>query len=487
MKRSLYTLFAVAATHAMADTTESSVVTQSELMAQSATAPVVVNSNSTYIYRQAYIQDPYTGLASKGGTQNVTESQLANQSIAQKLFGDGTWNAMSMFGYADQNGGGNYSYSENIFAQTGQVAGFSVGGLLTIANPIVLNGLNTSNPAQVDEFLPTNQVIQASELFLEYQYSNIVQADIGRIGINNSPWLSQSYYPNMQTPGMTYQGGLLNVNPGGGWLLTALGFNQALPVGATGFNNLTLYNSGFDYGTQTANVLNDPSNGAFAVGSNFMGLNNNYNFRLWGYHFTDYGNLAYADNSLKLIANPKLSFNLAAQGGYEQGDGNDVFIHNGMDTINSTFYGVQAGMNYQWFGLTLGMDSIWGPTTSYLNGGLVSPYTYEIATDPLYTTSYMMGMVEKGAGSAYKITPSFNFMDNNLTIAPSYAYYATVGVPSSAEYDLVISYNVTQIKGLAFTLDSAYLTQAMYANPFTGGALTNGNSYIVQFGASYLY
>lgn len=483
MKKLVYTLFAVAAVQQVFADPESASATQQSPVA--ATIPVVVNSNSTFIDRQAYIQNPYAGLPSMGGTQNVAESQLANQSVWQKWFGDGTWNSMSSISYANTGGYSNYGYAENIFAQTGQVAGFSVGGLLTVANLIPLNGANPP-PGLNDQLLPTNQVLQLPELFLEYQYSNIVQADIGRFQVTNSPWLSQAYYNNILTPGMTYQGGLLNVNPGGGWLLTALGFNQALPVSATGFNNLTMYNIGFDYGTQTTNILNDPSNGAFAFGGNFVGDNNNYNLRLWAYHFTDYGNLIYADNSLKLVANPDLSFNLAAQGGYEQGDGNNVFANNGGYNISSTFYGLQAGMNYKWFGLNLGMNSIWGPTTSYLNGGLVSPYTYEIATDPLYTTSYMLGMVEKGAGGAYKITPSFNFLNNNLTISPSYAYYATVGVPASSEYDLVINYNLTQVKGLSFLLGSGYLTQPVYSNPFVGGA-TGGNAYLVQVGANYLY
>lgn len=483
MKKIIIATLVLASAHVLADPTDAT-----DSSGAVATQPVVVNPNSIYIDRQAYIQDPYAGLPSGGGTQNVSESQLANQNIWQKWFTDGTYNVMAMGAYATSNGYPNTSIAANIFAQTGQVAGFSFGGLMTIANP---GGAPFSTPYQDGQiqFLPVNQEILPTELFAEYQYKNIVQVDVGRIGINNSPWLSSAYYNNMQAPGMTYQGGLVNVNPGGGWLLTGLAFNQALPVGQSSFNNLTLYNSGFDYGTETANTLNEQTSGTMAIGANYTGDGNNLTARIWGYQFENYANLAYADSSLKLPVNKTLTFNLSAQGGYETGTNGNIISSNSDGTINSTFFGAQAGFNYDWFGLTVAANTLFGSSNSYLGGGLISPYTYQIATDPLYTTSYMMGMVEKSGGNAYKITPSFSFMNNSLVIAPSAAFYQTTAVAASQEYDIVTTYNVQQIKGLLFTLDTAWLVQAPYANPFpnNGGGMTGGNTYVIQFGTSYLY
>ena len=472
---------------AFADNIESASQTAQASPAPALAVPVVVNNNDKYIDKYAYIQNPYTGLPSQGGTQNLTESQIANQNVAEKWFSGGTWNVMGSASYVTLNGTSNYGYGANIFGQTGQVAGFSFGGLLTIINPAPIGpALGAANQ---DQFLPTNQVILPTELFAEYQYKNIIQADVGRIAITNSPWLTQAYYNNMLTPGMTYQGGLVNLNPGGGWLITALGFNAALPISATSASNLTMYNSGFDYGTQTANVSNATSQGTAAIGGTFYGLDNNYNLRIWGYHFGDYANLGYADNSLKLIVNKDTNFTLAAQGGYEHGVGPSLMATNGDGHIDSTFVGLQAGMNYKWFGLNLGMNSIWGAGNDYLGGGIVSPYTYELATDPLYSTSYMMGMVEKAAGNAFKISPSFTFLDGNLAISPSYAYYATSSVPNSSEYDFIVSYNVQQVKGLSFIMNSAYLLQAPYIAPFSNnaGVSSTGNAYTVQVGANYLY
>lgn len=449
------------------------------------------NNNNSYIDSNAYIQNPYMGLTSGGGTYNIPESQAINQNIAQKLFTDGTYNIMGSASYVSNAGYPNTSYAANIFAQTGEVYGFSFGGLMTVANPGG-SPWTTPNVDQQQQFLPVSQVILPSELFAEYQYSNILQMDVGRIAINNSPWLTPVYSNQYTTPGMTYQGGLVNINPGGGWLITGLAFNQALPVGQGSFSDLTLYNKGFDYNTNTANVFNEPSSGTIALGGNYFADNNNYNLRIWGYQFENYANMAYADNSLKIPVSDSLTFNMAAQGGYEQGSNNNIISNASDGSINTTFFGVQAGFNYDWFGLTLAANTVFGPSNSYLNGGIISPYTYQMATDPLYTTSYMMGMVEKSGGNAFKITPSFNFLNNSITISPSAAFYQTNSVPDSQEYDFITSYNVSQVKGLSFIFDAAWLVQAPYNVPFTtvnpsNTSMSNGNSYAIQVGVNYLY
>ena len=52
-----------------------------------------------------------------------------------------------------------------------------------------------------------------------------------------------------------------------------------------------------------------------------------------------------------------------------------------------------------------------GGSGSYGQGGFVSPYTYQAVSDPLYTTSWLAGMVEKGSsGNAYKLAPSVSLL-----------------------------------------------------------------------------
>ena len=436
------------------------------------------NLNATYISSQAYIQNPYVGLDSFGGTQHISESQMETQNIAQQWFADGTWNVMGSASYVNLTGANNYAYGANIFGQTGSVYGFSFGGEMTIMNPFFSEQINSTNPALQDQILPVAKQVTPHELFAEYRYSNIVQADIGYISISNSPWLATNYYQNYLN-GITYQGGVINVHPGGGWLLTGLAFNSAQLIGETGFSNLTMYNQQYDYPTSTANIAG--SAGTQAIGASYVGFNNNYNLRLWEYNFQNYANLLYADNNITLNANKNLSFNLAAQGGMENSNADNAFINNNNGAISSNFVGAQATLNYNWFGLTLGYNSIWGPQTAYAGGGLVSPYTYQLGTDPLYTTSWMVGMVEKSAGNAYKISPSFTFLNGHLSIMPSAAFYNTTVVANSAEYDLIVNYSIPEIRGFNVYAGVGYIDQG-----YTLGG-SGGSSSQTQIRFNYLY
>jgi hypothetical protein len=429
-----------------------------------------------YINPGAYNQNPYINMPSLGGTQYVAESAKLNQNFAEKLFADGTWNVMGDASYVNSQYISNFGYGTNIFAQTGQVGGFSFGGLFTFMNPF---GTNTSyNPTQSNtvQILPVNQQITPQELFAEYQYKNIVQVDAGYIGINNSPWLT--YYQNNVLNVVTYQGATINVHPLHGWLFTALAFNGSQLTGENGFSQQTLYNNTFDYGTGTANVVNEGSNGTIALGAAYTNQANNFGFRLWAYQFSNYANLLYIDSNLKITASQDLSFTIAAQGAMEGGTYNNVFYNTGYNEVQSNMVGLQLSMKYSWFGLQLGYNNIWGPNNAYAGGDMVSPYTYQYASDPLYTTSWMQGMIEKSAGSAYKIAIPLTFLDNNLTISPSYAYYDTNLYPISAEYDLTMSYSIPQVKG--FTIFSGLGYQSTFSQ-------TVGNIYSAQIMFSYLY
>ena len=162
--------------------------------------------------------------------------------------------------------------------------------------------------------------------------------------------------------------------------------------------------------------------------------------------------------------------------------GNNILNNSGYGSnVNSNMLGASLGFNYKIFSLQLGYNNIWGPSDGYEGGGLISPYTYQLATDPLYTTGWMQGMVEKSAGQAYKIAPALSLLDNNLVIAPSYQYYATSFVPASREYDFTVSYALADVKGLTIFAGYGYVQQG-YASDGSGGDTYQGQ---VMF--SYLY
>lgn len=460
----------------------------------SESAPPVINTNDTFINRNAYIQNPWISLTSAGGSQSVSESQLTQQNTPEKWFAAGTWNFWGTASVQYTGAGAgfpNYAYGGNFFAQTGQVAGFAFGGAMAIINPFYATNLNGNNPVQQAYFLPSLKEVTPTEAFVEYQYRNIVQLDAGLIGINNSPWLTPNYFNNMMTIPYSYQGAMLNVDPGNGWLLTAIAFNAAQGISASSFSGLTNYNTAYDFaaGNISNNGIYGTSRGTLALGGNYTGWANNYNLRLWGYEFDNYGELVYVDSSLKFKPGADLAFNISLQGGSDNTNGSygnpnatNALTDSGYGQISSRFVGAQGGMSYKWFTLSLGFNSVWGPQTSYGAGSIVSPYTYGMATDPLYTTPYMAGLVDMGAaGNAYKISPSFNFLNNNLSIAPAVTSFST-SLPQwngTHEYDFVVSYSIPQIKGLNLFGVYAY-QQVPLANP-------TGDNYISQFFISYLY
>ncbi len=442
--------------------------------------------SGVYISPNTYTQNPYIGLPSLSGTQTISESQTSSQNVAQKWFEDGTWNVIAQASYIGTPGANNYAYGANLFGQTGTVAGFSFGGFVTINNPLFVNEIEPSDVALQAQGLPVaEQDFTPQEAFVEYQYSNIFQSDVGLIGINNSPWLT--YYQNNAMNLVTYQGGSFNLNLGSGFLVTGIAFNQSQLLGENGFSQLSMYNATFDAGTQTTEINNQTGEGTVALGALWSIPGDWLTTRLWDYQFSGYANMIYADTNLKLKANDNLDFLIAIQGAVQSGSSNNILNNNGYGAnVQSNMMGLQLGMNYDWFGLQLAYNSIGGPSDSYQGGNLVSPYTYQYATDPLYTTSWMLGMIEKAAGQAYKISPSATFLDGSLSIIPSYAYYATSGMdanlsaafPATTEWDLVVNYMIPQIKGLTVYGGYGYLLQ-----PEDIG----GNQYQAQVMLSYLY
>ncbi len=449
------------------------------------------NVNASFINKHAYIQDAYISLPSEGGTQIVTESQIAKQNVAERWFADGTWNvlgsAVAQY-YSDTSGKAipNYGYGVDVFGQTGQVAGFSVGGMMSVANPYFSEALNGTNVNSA-LFMPASKQVAASEAFVEYQYKNIVQADIGLLSVTSSlsPWLTQVYYGGYITPGTNCQGILVNAYPGAGWLLTALAFNGTQKISETNFNHLTYYNQSYNPSSLFINSGESSiSDYTLAVGANYAAWNNNYNLRLWAYDFQNYGDLLYGDTNIKFHPTKILSFNIAAQGGVDRANfyaTNNAFTNNNQGQISSNFVGIQAGLVLSWFSLNIGYNNVWGPAGTFGNGGIVAPYTYGFATDPLYTTPVMNGLIEMGSGgSAYKINPSFNLLDGNLSITPGFSKFFTNNAwNGDAEYDLIANYSVPQIKGLNFFLEYGYMSFP------SSSTLASGS--IIMFQTGYLY
>lgn len=467
----------------------------------------IANKNDNYISNTRYIQNPYAEIVSGEGTLVPQKEVMDTENIWEKWFTNGTYNVYSgvssSFGGSARGGrfGRTTSYGASTFAQTGQVSGFSLGGGFTVMNPFFaenINGDNTNNSL----LNPGNRQIALTQAFIEYQYNNILNIDVGYISINNSPWLSTAYYNDLMGVPITYQGALINVNTGGGWILTALAFNGIQTSGQQGFSGETLYNSiyGKSYMTTNAN-----SNGTIALGANYEAWDNNYNLRLWGYQFNNFGTLLYSDSSLKLPINKTLQLNFAAQAGINNNfgattaytnntdgvppfSGTEASYFNSSGNINSNFLGAKAGITVDWFTLTLSANTMWGPSNAVGNGTVITPYTSSLGTDPIFAdgwlTSYAYaGSVGGSTGNLYKIGTSFKFLDNNLSFSPSYVTLANANPywNGTQEAYATLNYSIPQVRGLfIFGVYSYQWTPTI--NPMNGK-----NDWAGQILTSYLW
>ncbi|MBP9742273.1 MAG: hypothetical protein KBD37_02845 [Burkholderiales bacterium] len=445
-------------------------------------------SADNYISYNNYIQNPFNGQPTGGGTQIhlidihqntgggtqvIYESEIMNQNAWQKWFNDGTYNIQAAAAILSTTSNSvNFSYGSNIFVQTGSAAGFSFGGNLAIINPYFSPQINGTNPSALDGYLPANQVVFPNELFTEYKLPNLLQIDAGWLYIN-TPWVTSVNSEALQQP--TYQGILLNYQMTANILWTAMALNGYMPISATGFSGLTLYNQNFNTATQTPNIHNYPSPGTIALGMQY-GNNTLWKSSLWGYQFQDYANLLYGDTKYILNIDPRVSYlTFAAQAAVEGANGANVtnssnaFASSGYGTPQSNMIGLQFGVNYDWLGFFASYNSVFGNSTAYQSGGLVSPYTYQYGIDPMYTSSLLGGLIEKSAGSALKLGPSFTFFDKTLMVAPSFTQFWTSPYPSSTEWDMVATYNLPQVRGLSFNGFFGYLQQPV---PTAGGNIT---------------
>lgn len=498
MKKLVYILLsAICSYNAFADSAEST-----PLNTQKESAPIVVAAVPAYpnagtIGRYNYAQNPYGWMMSGGGTLILTESQIAQQNWAEKLFAGGTYNVYAGATYNQWDGtyaSSGKSYGANIFGQTGQLGGFSIGGVFSAMNPIgQLN--NDINPTTYysrysSGYIPTFTSYTLPEAFLEYQYGNIVNVDLGYVAFDNSPWLAGNAYTNMLTVPTTYQGIGVNVYAGSGWLLSALAFNGAQFGAQQGFTGNTNYswlsmNPGY----------NNNSNGTVSVGANYASTDNNYNLRMWGYQFDNYGTLLYGDTGLTIPVNKSLSFNLSAQFASDQQwfQANNAMSQSSnaqyAGNIQSYAAGIKAGMTYGLFSLNASANTMWGPSGSSSGGALVSPYTQSLQVDPMYSEAWSYNQVTTAqAGNMYKLAGQFALggWGQNLIFQPNYIYVANNNVTSNGlqEMDLVLNYPIPQVRGLYIF---GVYAQQWYAQNAIGVTNNNYQPIEIQSGVYYTW
>ncbi len=319
----------------------------------------------------------------KGGDSDKPKTK--NDNPLYGLFTDGTFTLAGLGTYVYSTPDNYWGYGTELFVQSGQLAGFSIGGNYMFINPWFMSDINPFPPEDQNIFVPSNRVLAVSQAYLQYQYEHTIQANAGWLYIN-TPWLT-SFNPVAITQA-TFQGVLTNWQIKDDLLLTALAINRYKGLPATNFSQETMYTSGLNSSTGTPSA--GDSNGAISVGLQYN-PNSNLNLNAWSYIFFNYASMLYLDGgrSFRVDQNNTLTLNLQGSLQSTFAAGSNTIDNNGYGAPDNQMLGAELIYAYKNYSLTLGYNALIGSSSSYGQGGLISPYTYQIANDPLFTTSYL--------------------------------------------------------------------------------------------------
>lgn len=322
--------------------------------------------------------------------------------------------------------------------------GFSVGASFFTANAL---DTHNSNPARIDTTLvgKANSINSLGQAFLQYSGHGLLV----RVGnqLVTTPWANPS---DARMIPATYQAAYGAFTPVAGLTFEALRILRYKGRTADGFfkdNNYypATWNGDADYGGTSNLPATAPATGgtaAFGIDYAVGGLKST----AWYYHFYDFAHMLYAQAEETLpLTSPVKPF-AGAQVVREWGSSNifaetgtHFFGRPGTSVDNLTLGGI-VGLKVYGATLSVSYDHLESEGAGALGGGvLISPYTASYATDPLYSSSMIRGMVELGPGSAWKVAASEQAFDKELTLTASFAEYHTTfnGNDSEAYFDAI--------------------------------------------------
>ncbi len=342
-------------------------------------------------------------------------------------------------------------------AQTGTFGGgYSLGASLVTANSF---GTQSNNPAAIDTSLmgPNDSVSALSQAYVQYK-SNLLLVR-GGYQYLNTPWMGNS---DSRVLPASYNALLVGVTPVKGWDIFGLrsfGWKSRTSGGYTSDN--LYYPPTFSGDSMYGGLGGLPatarqSNGAWALGTTYA--KGGFKGQGWYYNFLQFARMGYVDGSYTFKTGTGIDPFVAAQYVTESGGGmNNRLVQNNAaqfgvpgSSVKSRAWGVDAGVAIKNGRFDVAYNKISQQAGAVGGGAIISPYTAGYATDPLYTTSMIRGLVDQGPGHAWKAKAAYNFFDNKLQLVAAYAKYTTSLRGNSHDVYFDIIYNLDgYLKGLS--------------------------------------
>ncbi len=332
--------------------------------------------------------------------------------------------------------------------------GFSLGASFLTANSF---GVQSGNPASIDSTLMgiNNSVSALGQAYVQYQ-NRLMEVRAGYQYLN-TPWMGQS---DSRVLPASYNAVSAVFKPAKGWDIYALrsfGWKSRTSGGYTSdnlyypptFNGDTMY-GGLGGLPATAHQ----ANGTWALGTSYGVAG--FKGQAWYYNFLNFARMGYLDGAYTFKTGTGFDPFVGAQYVDESGSSSNNFLVADQaplfgvpgSSVKSRVWGVTGGVIIPNGRIDLGYNKVESRAGAVGGGAIISPYTAAYATDPLYTTSMIRGLVEMGPGHAWKAKVTYNLLKNFQVIA-AYAKYTTQYRGHSHDVYLDLIYNLDgYLKGL---------------------------------------
>ncbi|RDS80690.1 hypothetical protein [Dyella psychrodurans] len=325
-----------------------------------------------------------------------------------------------------------FSTAALINAQTGTFfGGFSIGGSFVTANSF---NTHSNEIAKIDTTLagPQNSLGTFSQAYLQYKNGMFLFRG-GYQYLADDPWMGNN---DSRIIPSSYNALLAQVTPLTGWNLFAIREYSWKSRTSNGmFPDNLYYPSKYDgdsmYGNNGSLPLDSrTARGTWEGGTSYV--HGGISAQLRYYDFLNFARTFYGVGSY--VFNTDTGFNPVVGAQYlAQNYGSD----NRFTETDTKLFGVAGNrIDSRVIGGDLGVLIPNGRFDIFYNdakreagavggGAIISPYTTNYGTDPLFTTSMIRGLVEAGPGRAWKGKFTYDLFDKKLELTTAYAKYFT--------------------------------------------------------------
>ncbi|WP_333677449.1 hypothetical protein [Dyella sp.] len=349
-----------------------------------------------------------------------------------------------------------FSIGALINAQTGDfLTGFSVGASFATANSL---GTHAEQLAKIDTTLagPSNSIGTFSQAYLQYQ-RGIFLFRGGYQYLADDPWMGNN---DARVIPSSYNALKVQVTPLTGWNLFAVREYSWKSRTSEGMNADNLYYpSKYDgdsmYGNNGSLPLHARSApGTWESGTTYVG--HGVNAQLRYYDFMHFARTAFAMGSYVFDTGSGFNPVVGAQYLAQDYGADNRFTETGTrlfgiagNHVKSRVVGGDVGVVIPHGRFDLFYNKVAHEEGAAGGGALISPFTTNYASDPLYTTSMIRGLIESGPGHAWKGKFTYDLIDKKLELATAYAKYFTYYRGNSHDLYVDVIYHLDGVlKGL---------------------------------------